>query len=422
MLAPRSPTATDRRPPLDRVLPDDVPELSFQVEIASSGEELEQHRSAWERLVATAIEPNVFFEPALLIPAVDHLAGNDKPEIGLVFARQRRHHEAERVLCGLFPLVRHVGKGIRRIPMTATWLHQYAFLGTPLIRSDCPHEILAAFLDWLASTGRGRVIYFPRYHGGGAFAECLATVMQQRGHVWFVQQQVARSQFQPAASAEDFLRQVWSSKKRQDMRRLKRHLAKLGELSVRALQAGDNVSYWIDSFLALEASGWKGRNQTALDSHESSRRFIQQAFAESHDRGQLHMLSIELDGKPIAMNSAFFTGNGGYYFKIAYDEAYAKYSPGVVLEAESLEVLHNRPELAWLDSCAEVNHPMIESLWDRRTLIESAWVSTGRASGDLLAGAIACASGVEKLARRFVRPLYHKWIKHRAKPESVRSK
>jgi hypothetical protein len=46
-------------------------------------------------------------------------------------------------------------------------------------------------------------------------------------------------------------------------------------------------------------------------------------------------------------------------------EAFARFSPGVLLQVENLRLLDN-PSVAWMDSCAAENHSMIDSLWSGR--------------------------------------------------------
>ena len=65
----------------------------------------------------------------------------------------------------------------------------------------------------------------------------------------------------------------------------------------------------------------------------------------------------------------FLAPPGSFSFKIAYDEAYARFSPGVLLELDNLDLLA-RGDIDWMDSCAAENHPMIDSLWgERRTIV-----------------------------------------------------
>ena len=78
---------------------------------------------------------------------------------------------------------------------------------------------------------------------------------------------------------------------------------------------------------------------------------------------------LDLDDRPIAMLVNFLTPPGSFSFKIAYDEDYARFSPGVLIQLENLQVLA-RSEIQWMDSCAVENHPMINSLWaERRNLV-----------------------------------------------------
>jgi hypothetical protein len=58
----------------------------------------------------------------------------------------------------------------------------------------------------------------------------------------------------------------------------------------------------------------------------------------------------------------FITPPGAYSFKTAFDEDYARFSPGMLLQLENLALLE-RGDVAWADSCAVEGHPMIERLW-----------------------------------------------------------
>jgi hypothetical protein len=116
-------------------------------------------------------------------------------------------------------------------------------------------------------------------------------------------------------------------------------------------------------------------------------------------RRRLERLSIALDGRPIAMLASFVTPPGAFGFKTAFDERFARFSPGVLLQLENLAMLE-RPGIDWSDSCAAADHPMIDHLWRERRAI--GWVNvaiggpvrralfgllarreTGRPAGDL---------------------------------------
>ncbi len=80
---------------------------------------------------------------------------------------------------------------------------------------------------------------------------------------------------------------------------------------------------------------------------------------------KLERLALTLDGQPIAMLANFLTPPGSFSYKTAFDETYARFSPGVLLQRENLALL-GRNDVAWCDSCAAPDHPMIDSLWTER--------------------------------------------------------
>jgi hypothetical protein len=81
---------------------------------------------------------------------------------------------------------------------------------------------------------------------------------------------------------------------------------------------------------------------------------------------------LRVGEKTIAMLVNFLAYPGSFSFKIAYDEAYARYSPGILIEKANLQRLGD-PCFGWMDSCAVEDHPMINSLWrSRREMVRIA--------------------------------------------------
>ena len=74
----------------------------------------------------------------------------------------------------------------------------------------------------------------------------------------------------------------------------------------------------------------------------------------------------------------FLAGPGGFSFKIAFDEDYARYSPGVLIERYNLRIIENC-DIDWIDSCAIEGHSMIDSLWSERRDIVRVSVPLGSA-------------------------------------------
>ena len=151
---------------------------------------------------------------------------------------------------------------------------------------------------------------------------------------------------------------------------------------------------------ALEAAGWKGQEQTALACHESSCDYFETIAKAAFERGQLMMLGLFLDQRPIAVKCNFLAGDGSYAFKIAFDESLAKYSPGVQLELENIRVLHDIRSIQWMDSCATRKHFMIGRLWSDRRTIQRVLISTGQWWDNVIVDTIATLTAIRRAFRR----------------------
>ena len=96
---------------------------------------------------------------------------------------------------------------------------------------------------------------------------------------------------------------------------------------------------------------------------------LDRLVATSVKAGRLDFLRLDLDGRAIAMLVNFLAPPGSFSFKIAFDEDFARFSPGVLIQLENLQILA-RGDIDWMDSCAAEHHPMIDSLWgERRSVV-----------------------------------------------------
>lgn len=108
-------------------------------------------------------------------------------------------------------------------------------------------------------------------------------------------------------------------------------------------------------FLALEASGWKGKAGSAILS--SPRKLGYFAALAATLRGTVdycEINSLHAEGRCIASTFATRTGRTYVLNKSAYDEAYAHLSPGKLLFAQVMERCCSDPELDWFDQVSDV--------------------------------------------------------------------
>jgi CelD/BcsL family acetyltransferase involved in cellulose biosynthesis len=403
--APPRPPVEGRPPPPRPALPGTpAREPGVSVFVARSRADLEPYVADWEELVSLAVEPNVFYEPWMLLPAMEAFGRDVRFEVVLVFGFDEHPRVNRRVLCGLFPLERLARRGRLPLRHRAFWKHDYAFLCAPLLRRGRAAATLDAFLDALeADRTGGSLLRAELFPGDGPVHAEVLDALNRRGAVAAAPYRATRAFLRRADAADAYLERALEGKRRKEYRRQERRLAETARLAFDELDAAaprETLAAWLDEFLRLEASGWKGREGTAFASKDADRRWLETVAAEAHRRGRLTFLALRLDGKAVAMKVNFLAGDGAFTFKIAFDEAYARFSPGVLLELENVRRAHARPGLAWMDSCAVPDHFMANRLWTERRAVEDLVVATGGRLAALLVAAIPFAKALRRLGRR----------------------
>lgn len=318
--------------------------------------------TAWERLVAQACEPNPFFEPWFLLPSLGQWGKSDQVVTKAWFVDGR--------LSGLVPIVRSADYYSHIITHATGWLHDNAFCGAPLIAAgheDAFWRTLLAHFD--RSPRRALFLHLPRLPADGPADAALARVLAASGRAHYSVAQESRALLTGDVSAEAYLEAAMTAKKRKELRRQHNRLAEEGTLTFERRADEEGLGAWTDEFLALEAAGWKGTEGSALASAADTRAFFAATLAAGAAAGRLERLALRLDGRAIAMLANFITAPGAYSFKTTFDEDYARFSPGLLLQLENLALIE-RPDIVWADSCAAEGHPMIERLWrDKRRMI-----------------------------------------------------
>ncbi len=323
--------------------------------------------AAWDRLADEASEPNPFAERWCLQSAL-HLLDPDR-RARLVLVRDG----SDGPVIGIMPLAAAAHYG--RIPLrhVTGWTHHNHFHGAPLVRAGFEELFWSILLGWCDAAPWARtLLHVPRLTEDGPLHRALVDVARTRGGEAEVVHREERALLESDLSPEDYWDAAVRAKKRKELRRQANRLAEQGAVQFRRWQPAEPVDPWIDAFLDLEARGWKGRAKSALASQNDTQAWFRTILAAAGDACRLDMRALDLDGRPLAMLVNFLCPPGGFSFKTAFDEDYARFSPGVLLQQVNLDLLDD-PQIDWVDSCAAPGHPMIDSVWrERRALV---WVN-----------------------------------------------
>ncbi len=371
-------------------------------------------RLAWQNLVERAIEPNVFCDPSFCESAALHIAADRQLAFLLVWATDGSgrneedvdHRWPDNALLGLFPVL---WPRLSLMPgQVRGWRSAFAPLGTPLVDARRARATLGALLDWLGKRGpHFGGLHLCKLDEDGPFATILRDVAVTRGLSIrrFEGHHRAVLNHRSWAEAEDAI----NPRKLKELRRQQRRLAELGMISVEHRTEPRAVRDGIELFLALEASGWKGREQTALLSDTRTSSFVRALSRGLARNGRMRVVLMWLDNKVIAAALLMESGDRSWLWKISYDETYARFSPGVQLVLDITRHQLTRNGIVVTDSCAIPDHPMIDALWRDRMPVGDWMIATAKPGTFTLMGSMHEAArrrlrGMAKSAYRKLRP------------------
>ena len=292
---------------------------------------------AWRDLLRRSLEPNIFLDPDFALAAFAYLRPHNF-KIAVVF-----EPGAERRLLALMPLALPAMRfGLARVPV-----HKQAALGLPLLDRAQAGRALDALLDAIRQFRRRRARWSSATFRVTARPSALSPIVSRTGGRCGYSTNISAR----PCSRPHTRRSIARPRRARTISRLLRRLAEHGALSYRISRGADAIGATAE-FLALEATGWKGASRTALASTPERAAFavaMTEALARS---GKLHVESLDLDGRPIAMGLIIEEAGATYFWKTAYDEAHAALSPGVLFVRELTSRLLASGTFMKADSCA----------------------------------------------------------------------
>lgn len=329
---------------------------------------------------------NPFFEKWALEAAAQHLAEAARP-VDVVSAANG----------SAIPLSRWLNAPAALGSVWTVWDHIHCFDTTPTGAADAA-SVMDCVLGHLNENGASML----RWSGlptDTPFYRELMLYLDRAG----LQFESTKARARPLlvasdASGSDAEAVRLGGKRMAEFRRRRRRLEEMGALLVRIHSGAHDAGRWMDDFLDLEASGWKGESGTAIACNASERAYFEALMLDAAARGRAYVCSLELDGRPIAMTANLRSGNRVWGFKTAYRDELSRYSPGVLVACETTVRALEDPSIAWMDSCMESDGGMVGSLWHGRRETVDLMISTRRSS-NWLPGAAKMALNALRLAK-----------------------
>lgn len=361
---------------------------------------------SWQRLADHSIEPNGYYQ-ADWMSAVNSSAQGRTGVSALCATAPTFDKASPAALIGLMPAISAWRAWKLPVPALVN-ADPYGTLATPLLDRDMADEAAAQLMQKARDAGAHAIIMRDTPLHGAALTT-FTRVLEQDGLRPRILNSHARACLDATRDADELLREALGPKKLKELRRQRNRLAEHGDIIFTIATQPDEVQRALETFLVLEASGWKAKRGTALAQNDGDAAFVRRAVADMAARGQCEIVTLYAGETPVAAAIILRHLDRAFYFKLGVDERFAKLSPGVQLTLDVTRHLCADPAIKMVDSTAMPGHPMIDPIWRGRLVIGDVLIPLYRR--DPLVAAIRFAifarTAIREPARRIVHFIRH---------------
>lgn len=325
-------------------------------------------RAHWAALSALAGAANVFAQDWFMQAALSHDDGRSDEVLLVVVS------PVDGPWLGVMPLIAERGFGRWRVRVWRNWSATNQFLGTPLVSAqsaDIFWDKLLAFLD--QRTGAEIMLHFEGFDADDPVCIALLDRCKREGRGFHA----IHCHDRPAQRAGEDVQGRSDAKIRSRLRSLLKRLElEHGPVAIGILDPGEPCLPWIDTFLEMEAAGWKGRGGSALGNNCATEGLFRTVVARGHANGSARLATLSVNGRAIAMSSWFESAIWGHGFKMTFDEEYRPYAPGQLLMRAVRDTIAHRTDMSF-DTCVPRDASHCHSLWQGNRRIIDGVVAIG---------------------------------------------
>jgi CelD/BcsL family acetyltransferase involved in cellulose biosynthesis len=342
----------------------------------------------WRALSERAVEPNGYYLPEWELAV--HASARGRAGASALSAWNEAGN-----LIGLMPVI-SLWRAYK-IPLPV-WVSAdpYGSLSTPLLDRDHAENAAAQLLDGARQAG-AHALMLRDISLDGAAMKAFTEVLRRDGLKPRLLQSHVRAALDATLDAEELLREALGPKKLKELRRQRNRLAEAGAVHFDVARTPADVTAAVETFLRLEASGWKAKRGTALVQDDGDTTFIRRATSDLAATGQCEIVTLRAGETPVASAIVLRHQDRAFYFKLGVDERFSKFSPGVQLTLDLTRHLCADPAIALVDSTANADHPMINPIWRGRLAIGDVLIPLQRR--DVVATLAQTALTLRRLAR-----------------------
>jgi CelD/BcsL family acetyltransferase involved in cellulose biosynthesis len=282
----------------------------LRAEVISTETELAALAPAWDELVRAMPRPSPFLLNAWLVEWWRHFGADERLAVRAAF-------RGDRLVAGL-PLFIRRRLGIRTLEFVGgtkaaladVMVHPEEGDSTAAVVAEIGDGLDHDFANVFGLPGESRLIQTPAWRDIGLIERLEAPVLDLSDG-WDA---VYERKFPPKA--------------RQNRRRRRRQLEQLGSVETSIARKPEELGPAFDDAARLYALRWRGRREGSGLTSATGAAFYRSALLRLAGQDVPRVLTMRLDGRPVAANVYLLLSGTVYGLVMAFDPAFARYAPG----------------------------------------------------------------------------------------------
>jgi Acetyltransferase (GNAT) domain len=274
----------------------------------------------------------------------------------------------EGVLAGLWPMsLRRPMPGLRMLQ--APLVPRYDLAGAPLVTAaDTAVVVRSMLMELKRGLAPCKVLSVRNLQADGVIWESMLALRDEGLISLAVLETWERALLDRAAALDSatYLSASLSSGNRKRLRSKRRTLEEQGPLTLRVHTAPSAVALASETYLSLEAAGWKGRTGTALQQKPADARYVMAVLQAMAAVERSFVAELRMGERCIASGLFLRCGGEVFFWKTTYDETLAKESPGVIFDMMLTDWLYQQSWFERLDTGSDDSVDPATLIWKQR--------------------------------------------------------
>lgn len=219
-----------------------------------------------------------------------------------------------------------------------------------LLAKNDNEEIFCKAINAAFAEGREHLIVLNFVPGDSYVLKQLSSACKEMKWNYAISEHSTNSQIKEANTFTEYFEQL-DGKFRRNVRAAEKKALNKGALSLMQLKDENEIDHFLERGFAIEASGWKGCQGTAIACNQSVRRFYEGIAKDLFKRGEFDAYLLGSGDDDLAFLYCIKGFGVVRALKIGANENFRNLAPGMLITKEVLNRLHDDGNFKTWDFC-----------------------------------------------------------------------